>query len=112
LEDFLWPHVPRVHERDPDARAHVDLLSYEQERLTEEVADPLRDGLGVPEVRDLVQEHGKLVSSEPCDSLPRSKDGLDPLASLDEELVADDVSKRVVDEFEAVNVEEEEARAL
>jgi len=76
------------------------------------VADLARDLGGVLLGRDAGDEEGELVAAQPGDRVALSDVLLDALRDLTEELVPDGMAEGVVDDLEAVEVEEEDRELL
>ena len=66
----------------------------------------------VPEVFDVVGEDDELVSAEPGDGVALADAAFQPPADRDQELIADLVAQAIVDELEAVEVEEEDGEPM
>src|SRR6185295_17608882 len=70
--------------------------------------DPLRHAGGVVDVADLLEQDGELVSTHARHRVAEADAALQAPGDLDEELVAQRVAEAVVDDLEAVEVEEED----
>ena len=98
--------------RDPDRRRQVQLAVLDLERRGQRLEHAVGDQLGLLAVGEVLQQHRELVAAEPRDGVPRAQRGLQPARDLDQQVVADEVPERVVDDLEAVEVEEQHRRAL
>ena len=58
-----------------------------------------------------VEQHGELVAAEPRHGVPGAQRGRDAAGERDQQVVADGVAEAVVDELEAVDVEEQDRAA-
>ena len=76
------------------------------------LADLPRDLGGVLLGADARDEQRELVAAEARDRVALADVLLDPLGDLAQQLVADRVAERVVDDLEAVEVEEEDGQPL
>ena len=70
----------------------------------------LRDPGRLPGVADVLEQHGELVAAEPRDGVAGAQAGLEPPRDRHQQLVARGVAEAVVDDLEAVEVEEERRR--
>jgi hypothetical protein len=108
-------HVGRsgvgVGERDPDRRGHDQLAPVEVERILQRLLDALGDHGRLAGVADVVEQDRELVAAEPGDGVAGAQGRLQPARDRDQQPVADVVPERVVDELEAVEVEEQHGGA-
>ena len=74
----------------------------------DDLGDPVADGQRVAVALHAVEEDDELVTAEAGDQVVGSQDRADALGDLAEQVVADVVAAGVVDQLEAVDVEEEE----
>ena len=100
---------PRLRAADDDADAGrpEQLLLGDAERLGERLLQSLGDGAHVLGRRDVLGEHGELVAAQPRQHVAGSELRLQPLRDGHQEAVADDVAEAVVDQLEAVEVDEQ-----
>ena len=73
--------------------------------------DALGDHVASRGVGDAVEQHGELVAAEARDGVAGAQRATQPARDGDQQLVADVVAERVVDELEAVEVEEQDGDA-
>ena len=97
--------VPTFARRDADAGRHHDFVTVEVHRSREAFLHALHDR------RDrvwlnVVEEYGELITTKPCGEVGFAQPGAQPLSHLRQQLIADEMAERVVDELEAVEVEE------
>ena len=91
-----------------DAGFHVQAQPLECERLLEGGLQLVGDGHGTLAGGDLGQQHGELVAAEPGDGVDLAQRAAQPLADLNQELVAVVVAEGVVDLLEPVQVEQQQ----
>ena len=75
--------------------------------VRQRLLDALGDHGRLAGVADVVEQERELVAAEPRDGVAGAQDGLQPPRDGDQQRVADVVAERVVDELEAVEVQEE-----
>ena len=97
----------RGRERDPDRRADEQLAPVEQERRLQAVQDALGDDRRLARVADVVEQQRELVAAQPRDRVVRAQRRFEPARDGLQQLVAGRVAERVVDDLEAVEVEEQ-----
>ena len=95
-----------ARERDADAAADVDLAARHAERLRERGEHAARHDLGAAGVAGR-QVGGELVAAEAREHVALAQRGLQPPAGLAQERIARLVAVAVVDELEAVDVDEQ-----
>ena len=100
-----------VGERDADRGGDHQLAAVEVERVLQRLLDALGDHGRLAGVADVVEQDRELVAAEPGDGVAGPQGGLQPARDRDQQPVADVVAERVVDELEAVEVEEQHRRA-
>jgi hypothetical protein len=94
--------------RDADAgRAH-ELLVADLERDAARGDDPITERDRLFEPRDVLDQDGELVATEARERVLRPQGRAEPLGHLQQHGVAHEVAERVVDELEAVEIEEED----
>ncbi len=94
--------------RDADAGVREHLLAAaERERPPERLQDALGDGDGVALVAEVLAQDRELVAAEAGHQLVAANGRAQPLSGRGEQLVAGPVAEAVVDELEAVEVEEQ-----
>ena len=111
-EDLLGRRAARGGEGDADAHRDEQLALLEEERPLQLGAEPLGHRGDRARVLHVLEEHGELVAAEPGDGVLRPQADGQPLAESDEELIARAVSEAVVDDLEAVEIEEEHGEQL
>src|SRR5690242_3238700 len=87
-------------------------LAPEHERPAQRVEDLLRDADDVARRREILDERDELVTPEPGDGVAFPQAQPQAPRDLLEQTVAEGVAERIVDELEAVQVEEEERHRL
>jgi hypothetical protein len=95
--------VVREH-RHPDRGARRDLAAIDRVRPGEQVQELLGAAGGVGGVGD----QGELVAAQPGHQFARAGGAAQPLAHLGQEEIAGVVAERVVEQLEAVQVDDEE----
>ena len=100
-----------VGERDADRGRHDQLAAVEVERVLQRLLDALGDHGRLARVADVVEQDRELVAAEPGDGVAGPQGRLQPARDGDQQPVADVVAERVVDELEAVEVQEQHRRA-
>ena len=95
-------------QRQADAGLHVQGQPLDGERLVERGPQLLGYGGGTLDGGDLGEQHGELVAAQARDGIDLAKRAAQALADLDEQLVAVMVSKRVVDLFEPVQIQQQQ----
>ena len=108
LEDVLGGLVALDDVGDADAGGHHHRpAGGEPERRLGAPWSTRRPADGVVDVADVRAEDHELVTREPADHVALADGRLEPPGQLEEELVAAGVAERVVDQLEAVEVDEE-----
>ena len=101
---------------DADADRHDDLTPFQLERLATRRHQPLGDRARVDRVADAGEQHRELVAAEPRERAlaVEPRDGvrapqrlLEPARDAGQQLVAGGMTQTVVDDLEAIDVEEE-----
>ena len=95
-------------DRDADARRRVELATRQRDRLVQHRDDALGELDRLGDVGDVFAHDHELVAAEARHRVGRADRTGEPTRDLDEQLVADDVTETVVDELEAVEVEEQD----
>lgn len=96
-------------DRDADARRRHDRLASRQPiGLTQGLEDPQRDQSRLPEVGQSLEHDDEFVTTQPREQRIVSQCRPDPAGDLDQHQVAGRVSQRVVDQLEAVEVEQQQ----
>ncbi len=110
LEQLVRVGAVLGEDADADARADVQLVALELERLVERVEELRRDALGGLERRamELVQEQDELVAALAGQEVAVAQHAQQPAREAPQELVAGGVAQHVVDEPEVVEVDREE----
>ena len=104
--------VAETAEGDADAGARLDVVARDPERPAQHVEQPLGQRHGVVVRPGVVGEDGELVAPEASDDVFRADALLDSARDGDQELVADGVAEAVVDQLEAIEVEEHQAEMM
>ena len=94
-------------EGDPDRRVDEQLALRDLERRAQGLVHALGDERGLVGVGHAVEQDGELVAAEAGDRVRRPDGRLEPAGDRHEQPVSRLVAERVVDELEAVEVEEE-----
>ena len=81
------------------------------ERVLQRLLDTLGDHRRLAGVADVVEQDRELVAAEPGDGVAGPQGRLQPARDGDQQAVADVVAERVVDELEAVEVQEQHGPA-
>ena len=101
----------RTAQRDPDGRAGEHFVPFDEIRGRERAMDALRDGDRLFVGGDAFHQQGEFVAAQPRHGVAGAAAALQAARDLDEELVAGAVPEAVVDQLEAVEVEEENGEA-
>src|SRR6185295_5593995 len=101
--------VAGLAHRDADRGGADDLLALELDGVLQRALDALGDPDRVAGLVDVLEQHGEFVAAEAGDGVAGADGLLEAPRGLDQELVAGAVAHGVVDELEAVEVEEEDA---
>ena len=99
---------PVVDQRDADARGHDERGARDLERAAHDVEHALGQLVRRLRILDPFADHHELVAPEACDEIVRPESALEPFTELDEQPVTGGVAHAVVQDLEAVDVEEEE----
>ena len=94
-------------ERDADRRADEPLAAAQRERRAQLGRDRLGDPPCLALVRDGVEDDPELVAAEAGDRVAGPQARREPLADRDQQPVADRVAEALVDDLEAVEVEQD-----
>jgi hypothetical protein len=97
----------RGGDRDPDRRVDEQLAPLQLERDLQRRQDALGDHRRLAGVADVVEQERELVAAQARDRVVGTQCRKQPLGDGLEQLVADVVAQRVVDDLEAVEVEEQ-----
>ena len=111
-EDLLGRRAARDGEGDADAHRDEQLALLEEERPLQLGAEALGHRGDRARVLHVLEEDGELVAAEPGDGVLRPQADGQPLAEADEQLIARAVSEAVVDDLEAVEIEEQHREQL
>ena len=106
-QDFLGPLVAGAGERDADADGREDLVAAEIEGQGQLLLQPLGHVYRLGHARQIFQQHRELVAAEARHRVAGAQADFEAARDADEQLVADHVAETVVDDLEAVEVEEE-----
>src|SRR3954463_15982055 len=98
--------------RDPHARADEHLAPEHGERLAERGDHPFGDVRRAVRVADVAEQDGELIAADARGRVAPAQTVAQPARDVDEELIAGDVTEAVVDDLEAVEVEEQHAHRL
>ena len=93
--------------RDAERRGDMHLVAIQHHRCGDCSPHPFDDGNDVIE-RDVAEQHSELVAAESCRGVGRACDPPQAVGDLDEQVVADQVAQRIVDQLELVQVEEDD----
>src|SRR5436305_14241567 len=96
-----------VADRYADAGADEVLAAAEDERLGERAGQALRQPGRVHLAGDVLEQHRKLIPTEPRHRVPRPQSTLKPRRDGGQQHVAGGVAEAVVDQLELVEVEEQ-----
>jgi hypothetical protein len=112
-DQILAVHAVLGIHGDTDAGRHRHLmLRWPQGNgLTQAVQDLACDLLGMAAMIDALEDHGELVAADARDGVHRPHRAADPARDLAQELIAHLMPERVVDELEAVDVDEQQCHA-
>ena len=106
-DEILRPLAALCH-RDPDRGGDEVLVAVEHERAGEDRGDPLGHLDRVVLAGDLLEQDPELVGAEAGHGVRRAHGLLEARRGGREQLVADVMAHRVVDELEAIEVEEQD----
>ena len=104
-QHVLGVRMGAAADRDADAGRHRDLVPVELDRRRDPRLHPLHDRPDRARF-DAMEQHRELVTAEPCREIGLTQPGAQPLADRGQEAISHVVTERVVDELEAVEVEE------
>jgi hypothetical protein len=110
--DVVGILVLGVSARNADAGRGHDFAAADRERRAERGLNAKRDCVGLVDVAELVQQDRELVAAEPRDRIAGTQARLEAPRHGDQQLVADQVTKAVVDDLEAIEVEIEGGKQL
>src|SRR3954451_10143288 len=96
---------------DADARADDDVAAVYRHGLAQRGLDACGDLGGLPGIADALEHDDELVAPEPGDGVLVADDGRETGGDLAQQLVARAVAEAVVDDLEAVEVEQEDGEA-
>ena len=102
------PSAPLGGDGDAHAgRQHDPLAGGHRDGRGDGGPEPAGEGEGLVDPHDVLHEDDELVAAEAGHRVGGTHDPLEPAGHLDEQVVADGVAERVVDDLEPVEVEEE-----
>jgi len=104
-QNLLGAPIVRRVEGDAGAGGDDDLVAFEEHRLFDGSLDARGDGHGGGLV-DAVEKDGELVAAEARGEVVGAQRRADAAADLAQQSVAGNVAERIIDDFEAVDVEE------
>ena len=107
-QQVLRPLVLRGVDGDADAGGDEDLVAAEVDRRRELLVDALGDPDGVADVAPLVEQDGELVAADRATVSDGRRAASRAPEICDQQLVAHQMAEAVVDDLEAVEVEEED----
>ena len=93
---------------DADARAHLEQVAIDRERLLQRVENSTGHRSHVIRVAGARQEQSELVAAEAGERLVGMEQSAQPVGDLLQQHIAEVMTKRVVDLFEAVKVHEQQ----
>ena len=108
MEHLLRLHGPAAGEGDPDARGDEDVASLHDERALDLRGDPLGQGGGAVEIGGVLQQQRELVSAQARDGVLGAQAPGQAMAHFHQKPVADLLAQRVVEDLEAIQIEEED----
>ena len=101
----------RPRQRDADARGDEELAPVDPQRSLSERCTRSAEFDASHSRADAVEQDRELVAADPRDGVAGPQHPRDPRRQRDEELVADGMAEAVVDELEAVDVQEQDGAA-
>ncbi len=107
-EGIACRSAARADDDDPHPGGDVRLLVAEVERTPQRRREPVGDGECLVRRRHAVDEEPVLVAAEPGDGVPGPKRVGKPSPDRGEQVVASGVTEALVDDLEAVEVEQDE----
>src|SRR5690606_34665330 len=94
-------------ERDADAGRDAALLTHDLDRLDRGGEQLARDLRGLRRTPNPLDEHDELIAAEPGDDIRAPETTFEALRDLLEQPVAGLVAERVVDQLEAIEIDEQ-----
>src|SRR5262249_37471083 len=85
-----------------------ELVSADAEGFGHALENSVGDHRRVTSVADILEEHHELITAEAGDGVSGPEEGFEPLRERREQLIADRMAEAVVDDLEAVDVEEQD----
>lgn len=86
------------------------LRSSKQRGLTQGRQHSGGDAFGILRAGHVVEQHDELVTPEPRQLIPLTQTGLEPLGDLHQHQIAHRMAETVVDQLEAIQVNEQQCR--
>ena len=111
-QQFLGAGVVRRGQRDTDGRRGEDLLGAQAERRLQLRDDAFGDMRRRLRIGDAFHQHGELVATEAGHHVAGLQAGAHATTHLEEQVVANQVAYRVVDDLEAIQVDEQHREQL
>ena len=108
--------IPLGAQGDADADRDGDFAAVEVERLVRGGEEPVGDRLEIVRILDAVEQHRELVAPEPGEGavtpetshrVARPQGALQPFRQRHQQFVAGAVAQAVVDDLEAIDIDEE-----
>ena len=99
--------IAGVGQRDADAGRGVELLAGDAHRFGQAADHPFGHHHGVARFLDAIDDDGEFVAAEARDRVRFAHATADAARGLLQQFVADQVADRIVDDLEAVEIEEE-----
>ena len=90
-----------------DAHGCIDFLAQQVERDRQCLLDTRGDGACFFFAGHVVEQHGKLISTHAAEHVALSQTGFDSLRDLDQQLISAAVAETIVDQLEAIDVEQQ-----
>jgi len=97
-----------VPKRDTDTGADVQVDTGQCDRLLQRGEDFARDNGGVVGTADVAQQDQELIAAEAANDVMRAYTRAQAAAHLEQQLIADGMTHRVVDVLEAVQIDEQQ----
>jgi len=96
-----------VAERNPDAGAAEHLVLVHMKRFFEQMQDAFCNIHSGMRLAQIFEQHGELIATEVRQGIARSQALLKTTGDGDQQLIADEMPQAVIDQFEPVEIEDQ-----
>ena len=97
---------------DPDACRNIHFVVVDDDRLCHGPEDFVRNMFGISNLLDIHQDDRKFVTAESTDGVDHTYGVFQSLANLFQQFIANRMAQRIIDNFEAVQIQIEDGAEM